>query len=192
MFLRAIASIVAAALVAGACGADSETNRAGPGTSSTSEPAAQTDPPPATLVVTSSAYAEGERIPVEFTCDGEGTQPPYTLSGLPAATISIAVVMEATVPQGVFTHWVQLDLPPDPEIPSDAADLGTLGSGLFQALGYTAPCPSGDAVGQYTLQVFAVDSFLDLNEGVSKAKLLAALEGRVIGFGELTGEYSRA
>ena len=161
-----------------------------PPTTSTTAPPTTSAPP--AIVVTSSAYAEGEGIPVEFTCDGEGKQPPYSVSGLPSGTMSMAVVMDATVPQGVFTHWVQFDLPPDPEIPEDATELGTLGSGLFGALGYAPPCPLGDALGLYTLQVFAVDAFLDLDEGASKTKLLAELEGRVIGFGELTGEYSRS
>jgi Raf kinase inhibitor-like YbhB/YbcL family protein len=145
-----------------------------------------------TMAVTSSAYGDGERIPVEFTCDGEGTQPSYTVSGLPSGTVSIAIVMDATVPQGVFTHWVQFDMPPESDIPQDAIDLGTLGSGLFGALGYAPPCPQGDAVGVYTVQVFAADSLLGLNEGASKQMVLDALEGRVIGLGELTGEYSRS
>ena len=105
--------------------------------------------------------------------------------------MSLAVVMEATVPEGVFTHWVQFDMPPESEIPENAIDVGTLGSALFGALGYSPPCPLGAAVGVYQLQVFAVDSFLDLEEGAGKEKLLSALEGHVTGFGELTGEYSR-
>ena len=141
--------------------------------------------------MTSSAYGDGERIPVEFTCDGEGTQPPYTVSGVPSGTMSIAVVMEATVPQGVFTHWVQFDMPPESQIPEDAIDVGTLGAGLFGTLGYAPPCPLGDAVGVYTLQVFAIDSLLGLDEGDTKETLFEALRGRVVGFGELTGEYSR-
>lgn len=145
-----------------------------------------------TMVVTSPAYADGERIPVEFTCDGEGTQPSYTVSGLPSGTMSIAVVMEAAVPQGVFTHWVQFDMPPESEIPQEAIDVGTLGSGLFGALGYAPPCPQGDALGVYTLQVFAADSLVGMAEGASKGALLGALEGRVIGIGELVGEYSRS
>ena len=144
----------------------------------------------AQLDVTSPAYGAGERIPVEFTCWGNDTQPSYTIAGLPDEAVSIAVVMDAVVPQGVFTHWVQFDMPPDPDIPQDAVGLGTLGSGLFGALGYSGPCPLGDAVGVYTLQVFAVDSALGLEQGATKSTLMAALEGRVIGYGELTGEYS--
>jgi len=180
MLRNTIGAVLAAALTASACGTDSD-------------PGEQTsDVTAASIVVTSSAYAEVERIPVEFTCDGEGTQPPYTLSGLPSETMSVAVVMEAMVPQGEFTHWVQFDMPPDSEIPEDAIDSGKPGSAFLQTIGYVPPCPMGNAVGRYKLQVFAVDSFLDLEEGVSKQVLLAALKGHVVGLGELSGEYSRS
>ena len=104
--------------------------------------------------------------------------------------MSVAVVMVATVPGGEFTHWVQYDMPPDDEIPQDAVDVGTIGAGLFGVLGYAPPCPLGDDLGIYTLQVFAVDSMTGLDEGANKSALLRALEGRVLGYGELAGEYS--
>jgi Raf kinase inhibitor-like YbhB/YbcL family protein len=171
---------------------DTTTSAAPPSTTTTSTlPPTTTLPPPPAIDVTSAAYGEGERIPVEFTCSGGDTQPPYTIAGLPDETVSIAVVMDAAVPQGVFTHWVQFDMPPDPDIPQDAVGVGTLGSGLFGALGYSGPCPIGEDLGIYTLQVFAVDSAVGLEEGASKSALMEALEGRVIGYGELTGEYSK-
>lgn len=99
--------------------------------------------------------------------------------------------MEAKVSQGVFTHWVQFDMPPESEIPQDAVDLGTVGAGLFNVPGYAPPCPSGGAAGVYTVQVFAVDSFLGLHEGARKDTVLEELVGRILGVGQLTGEYSR-
>lgn len=100
--------------------------------------------------------------------------------------------MEARVPQGLVTHWVQFDMPPESEIPQDAIDVGTVGTGfLDRVLGYTAPCPLSGVTGDYTWQIFAVDSFLGLDGGIRKRTLLGALEGRVIGVGELTGEYTR-
>ncbi|MGI9667931.1 MAG: YbhB/YbcL family Raf kinase inhibitor-like protein [Acidimicrobiia bacterium] len=160
--------------------------------STTTLPPTTTFPPPSAIEVTSPAYAEGERIPVEFTCDGNGTQPSYDIAGLPDATVSIAVVMVAAVPGGKFTHWVQFDMPPDSEIPQDAVDIGTLGAGLFGVLGYAPPCPLGDDIGIYTLEVFAVDSVIGLEEGADKSAVLNAIEGRVVGYGVLTGQYSKS
>jgi phosphatidylethanolamine-binding protein (PEBP) family uncharacterized protein len=81
-------------------------------------------------------------------------------------------------------------MPPESEIPEDAFELGTRGI-TVGGLGYAPPCPRGDSVRIYTLHVFAVDSLLGLEERASRREVLAALEGRVLGFGELTGEYSR-
>ena len=97
-------------------------------TASTTPPPSTTAPstaisPPAAIVVTSSAYREGERIPVEFTCEGEGTQPPYTVSGLPSGTMSLAFVMDSSgeaAGSREAPHWVQFDIPPESQIPEDA------------------------------------------------------------------------
>jgi hypothetical protein len=145
------------------------------------------------LGVTSPAYGEGEQIPAEFTCDGDGTQPSYTLTNLPSGTMSIAFVMISGDPSGdgpTAPHWVQFDMPPQSEIPEDAFELGVRGR-TIGALGYAPPCPRGDNIRVYTLQVFAVDSMLGLEERASMREVLAELEGRVLGLAELTGTYSR-
>ena len=187
--------LLAFTLIAAACGDDdaATTSAAAAATTQATATTEAPTPQPAAIVVTSPAYGEGEGIPTEFTCVGAGTQPPYTLSGLPSETMSIAVVMDSsgeTTGTQEFPHWVQFDMPPESEIPQDASELGTLGS-TIGALGYAPPCPQGDNLRIYTLKVFAVDSLLGLDERTGKAELLMALEGRVVGYGELTGEYSR-
>jgi phosphatidylethanolamine-binding protein (PEBP) family uncharacterized protein len=186
----AVVSVVLASCSGSSTAEDPETSTTQaisvPTTATSTLPPTTTLPPYPAIDVTSAAYREGERIPVEFTCWGDDTQPSYTIAGLPDETVSIAVVMDGDG----FTHWVQFDMPPDPDIPQDAVDVGTLGTGLFDALGYSGPCPLGSKLGTYTLQVFAVDSAVGLEEGASKSALMEALEGRVIGYGELTGEYS--
>jgi phosphatidylethanolamine-binding protein (PEBP) family uncharacterized protein len=147
---------------------------------------------PPSIVATSTAHDEGEAIPVEFTCDGDGTQPPCTVSGLPDGTVSIAVIMDASAPDWVYVHWVQYDMPPESEIPPDAFDVGTIGVALFNLGGYVPPCPQGEDVGTHTVQVFAINALSGLDEGATKRELLDAIGGRVIGYGELTGEYSRS
>jgi Raf kinase inhibitor-like YbhB/YbcL family protein len=148
--------------------------------------------PPPDLVVTSSAYAEGERIPTMYTCDGEDVSPDYTISGLPAETVSIALVMDdPDAPRGVWDHWVVYDIPPTTEIPSDATELGTMGSNSWDRLGYGGPCPPPGDAHRYIVTVYALDALLGLEEGASKIALMTAIEGHVIASGILLGDYSR-
>ena len=164
------------------------------GATTTAAPALPTTTlaPPPEIVVTSSAYAEGERIPTLYTCDGADISPDFTLTGLPAGTVSIALVMDdPDAPVGVWDHWVVYDIPPTMEIPSDAAELGTKGSNSWDRLGYGGPCPPPGNAHRYIVTVYAQDVLTGLEEGASKATLMTAMEGHVIASGVLLGEYSR-
>ncbi len=141
--------------------------------------------------MTSSAYGEGDRIPVVYTCEGEDISPDYTLSGLPDETVSIALTMDdPDAPVGVWDHWVEFDIPPGTEFPSGAT-LGTMGSNSWGALGYGGPCPPPGDPHRYVVTVYALDEVLGLDEGTAKDALLDAMEGHVIASGELVGEFSR-
>lgn len=83
------------------------------------------------------------------------------------------------------------DVAPVPEIPMDAADLGTMGSNSWDTLGYRGPCPPPDNAHRYVVTVYALDDLLALDEGATKADVLAAIGGHILATGELLGEFSR-
>ena len=209
--MRRVSILAVATFIAvTSCSSDSADESSDMTTSQSSEAVTTTEAAPTTavalppsIVTTSTAHDEGDAIPVEFICDGDGTQPPYTVSGLPDGRVSIAVTMDATVPGGVCVHWIQHDMPPESEIPQDAFDVGAIGVALFNMSGHVPPCPrtpvthvpspyspQGEDVDTYTVQVFAINALSELDEGATKRELLDAIEGRVIGCGELAGEYS--
>jgi Raf kinase inhibitor-like YbhB/YbcL family protein len=127
-----------------------------------------------------------------YTCEGEDISPDYTLAGLPDDTVSIALTMDdPDAPVGVWDHWVEFDLPPETEIPSNATELGTMGSNSWDTLGYRGPCPPPGDPHRYVMTVYALDALLGLDEGATKDALLAAMEGHVIASGQLIGEFSR-
>src|SRR4029079_4108419 len=68
----------------------------------------------ATIGVTSTAFAHGASIPVEFTCDGNQVSPPLAwTSGAGAKPAAWALVVDdPDAPGGTFVHWVVLDIPP--------------------------------------------------------------------------------
>jgi Raf kinase inhibitor-like YbhB/YbcL family protein len=142
--------------------------------------------------VTSSAYGEGDRIPVIHTCEGEDISPDYSLADLPAGTVSIVLTMDdPDAPGGTWDHWVEFDMEPVSEIPEGATELGTLGSNSWDTLGYRGPCPPPGDAHRYVVTVYAIDGLLALDEGATKAAVLSAMEGRILATGELLGEFSR-
>ncbi|MGD2096407.1 MAG: YbhB/YbcL family Raf kinase inhibitor-like protein [Desulfobacterales bacterium] len=150
------------------------------------------------LVITTSAFSDGQAIPNRYTCDGPDVSPDLAWSGLPEETASLALICDdPDAPMGTWVHWVLFNIPADAdglpaEIPSDAAleNGARHGTNDFRRLGYGGPCPPG-GTHRYFFKVYALDTVLDLESGITKAQLLDAIEGHVLAEGQLMGTYSR-
>jgi len=148
--------------------------------------------------LTSAAFAAGESIPPKYTCDGQDISPPLEWSDPPAGTQSFALICDdPDAPVGTWIHWVLFNLPAEshalPEaVPADAdlADGGRHGENSWRRLGYGGPCPPG-GTHRYFFKLYALDTVLDLDAGVSKKQVLRAMEGHTLAQVELMGTYSR-
>ncbi|WP_079161796.1 YbhB/YbcL family Raf kinase inhibitor-like protein [Streptomyces fodineus] len=147
------------------------------------------------LTVTSSAYADGGTVPRRDTCDGAGLSPPLALTGVPAHTAALALLLrDRDAPHGTFTHWLVWDIDPHTtRLPAGEHPRGaTEGRNDFGKTGYSGPCPPrGDRPHRYVLTVYAVDRRLSLAADASSADLLRSLSGHTLAVGTLTGRYGR-
>jgi phosphatidylethanolamine-binding protein (PEBP) family uncharacterized protein len=65
-----------------------------------------------TLSLSSTAFKEGDKIPVKYTCDGEDISPPLAWGEPPQKTQAfVLIVDDPDAPGGVFTHWVLFNIP---------------------------------------------------------------------------------
>ncbi len=153
---------------------------------------------PMDITVTSTAFSEGGKIPSRYSCDGQDISPPISWTKGPTETKSYALISDdPDAPMGTWVHWViynipatvtslQENMPGQPRL----AD-GTLqGTNDFKRHGYGGPCPPG-GTHRYYFKVYALDTKLDADPGITKKKLLKAMEGHIIARGELMGTYSR-
>jgi Raf kinase inhibitor-like YbhB/YbcL family protein len=149
--------------------------------------------PAAALAVTSPAFAEGERIPQQYTCDGENLSPPLAWSGVPAEAKSLVLIADdPDAPIGTWVHWVTYDLPPElTGLEEATAELGTAGTSSFNQPGYGGPCPPS-GMHRYFFKVYALDTRLELAAGAHKAAVEKAMQGHVLAQGQLMGTYQRA
>ena len=144
--------------------------------------------------LSSPAFENQGRIPLRYTADGEGISPPLSWGEVPPGTRSLVLLVEdpdAPIPEP-FVHWLVAGLPArSGSVMESAADL-TEGLNTMMKKGWAgcAP-PKGDSPHHYHFQLFATDAELPVDERLGRGQLLAALEGRVIGFGELVGTYVR-
>lgn len=142
----------------------------------------------------STAFADGEDIPVEHTCDGQDRPPPLAWEGLdPEAVELVLVVDDPDAPAGTFPHWLVAGLAPSAagvrgDLPSEAVE-GTNG---FGERGWAGPCPPpGDAPHTYRFEVVALSQPSGLAPGFSAHELAAAMDGTVLSAAVLEGRYGR-
>jgi Raf kinase inhibitor-like YbhB/YbcL family protein len=177
---------------------------------------ADTPQPPMTL--TSPAFEDGQPIPIRYTGEGEDLSPPLRWANLPAGTVQLALIMDdpdAPTPQP-WVHWVIYCLPPETQIADATQEMPQPLSGLPEGIprdlrldsppgalqgvnswpmdnvGYRGPMPPPDhGEHRYHFRLYALDAALDVEPGLSKDALLAAMEGRVLATAVLTGTYTR-
>jgi Raf kinase inhibitor-like YbhB/YbcL family protein len=157
------------------------------------------DEPVATLLLESDAFQAGDTIPQRYTCDGDDLSPALQWSEPPAGTQSLALIFDdVDAPAGTWVHWVIFDMPAGalslPEgVPADPVvdGLGVHGSNSWQDLGYGGPCPPKGGPHRYTFRLYALDTVLDLDAGAGRADLDKAMEGHILGTGQLMGRYGR-
>lgn len=183
----------------GACGADSRSQSSGgkEAVSSSHAPAEKGGPSMA-FMMKSEVFEPGGMIPSRFTCDGEDISPPLSWEDAPEQTHAFALIMDdPDAPVGTWIHWIVFNLPPQarslPESVGKGAQLpaGTQrGKNSWERLRYGGPCPPG-GIHRYFFKLYALDSRLDLNEGIRKEELVEAMKGHVLGQAELMGRYRR-
>jgi hypothetical protein len=150
--------------------------------------------------LTSTAFANGARIPDRYAVRGEGVSPPLTWTAPPAGTRELALIcVDPDAPRGDFIHWVLYGLGPTvtslPEALPPSRQVGepvcVQGMNSAGQIGYTAPAPPPGTAHRYQFTLYAVDAPLDLAPGADESGLRAALRGKLLGQTTLEGTYSR-
>jgi Raf kinase inhibitor-like YbhB/YbcL family protein len=151
----------------------------------------------AKIQVTSTAFEDGQPIPEKYSGQGDNVSPPLQWSDASQQTKSFALICEdPDAPSGTFTHWLVYNLPPttmslDENVPKGQSMVyGFLqGKNGFGNVGYGGPAPPSGEVHHYVFKVYALDIILLLPGGGDRSDLLSAMDGHVIGEGELTGTF---
>ncbi len=161
----------------------------------------------AELAVRSSAFADGAAIPLRNSAYGEGLSPEISWTGAPQGTQAFVLVLtdpDVPMPNG-FVHWVIYNIPGTARglpasIPSDAATVtepaaiagATQGLMGMRRSGYFGPRPpAGGGPHHYVFTVYALNSDLELAEGLSRDDVVSAIEGHIVGQGQVTGVFER-
>jgi uncharacterized protein len=155
--------------------------------------------------VSSPALTNDQPMPRQYTPDGRNDSPPLAWDRVPDGTKSFAVVCEdpdAGNPPP-FVHWVIYNIPldakglpaaipfePDQPMPKEITG-ATQGLSGFRRPFYRGPAPPPGKVHHYHFVVYALDLPPELKPGLTRADLLDAVNGHIVGQGELVATYER-
>jgi hypothetical protein len=159
----------------------------------------QEEPKAMSIELKSTAFSEGGMIPKKYTCDSVDVSPDLSWTGIPDKAVSLALICDdPDSPAGTWAHWVIYCIPAKasslPEgVPANNTTFqgAKQGENSFHRGGYGGPCPPKGTTHRYFFKLYALDIQLALDALATKDELLAAMQGHVIGQGQLIGKYQR-
>lgn len=132
-------------------------------------------------------WSEGDRIPVQFTCNGSNVSPNVAWFDVTPEAVGIAIVMyEIGVDQTV--HWIVANLDParafiesgeldTPDVPAGVVvGLNDQSPSAGPTQGYRGPCPAKGTASTYTLEVHALGQIIELPSGTPAQDLRSAID----------------
>jgi hypothetical protein len=160
---------------------------------------AQNDPEMPVVELKTEAFEHEKPIPAKYTCEGEDISPDLAWGELPEGTMELALICDdPDAPVGTWVHWVAYGIPADTSsfveaFPTDEqTEAGILqGENSWGRIGYGGPCPPKGKPHRYFFKLYALHKELGLKPRVDKKTLEKAMEGHIIGYGELMGTYAR-
>jgi hypothetical protein len=142
------------------------------------------------MKLTSPHFQHNSMIPSKFTCDGLDVNPALDIEDIPEETKSLVLIVDdPDAPMGTWVHWVVFNIPVASQIQEDSVP-GRQGVNDFRKKDYGGPCPPS-GTHRYFFKLYALDTELDLEEGVRKQDVEEAMKDHILAEAELIGLYKR-
>ena len=157
------------------------------------------------LTVTSPAFDDGSIIPPKFTQSVDSfVSPQLKWTNVPPNTLSFVLLVhdpDVAIEKktGDVLHWLAFNIPGTATgLPEAVPANATLADGTIQAknrsgaVGYRGPgAPAVGPYHHYTFELFALDTKLTLGPDATRADVLAAMDGHILGKGVLVGRFHK-
>ena len=142
------------------------------------------------MKLTSPEFEHNQFIPRKFSCEGDDVNPALIIEDVPKEAKSLALIMDdPDASMGTWVHWVVFDIPVKNRIEENSIP-GKQGINNAGQKNYHGPCPPS-GVHRYFFKLYALDTLLNLKEGISKGGLEKAMQGHILAEAELIGLYKR-
>src|SRR5688572_21352444 len=152
------------------------------------------------LVITVDGYEDGAMMPAKYSGRGGNVSPKISWTGAPPTTQAFAIIfhdMDPALANGTedVLHWMVWDIPATATGLPEAVPAGDLPDGTRQGRGitgqnaYFGPGPPAPRTHHYVFEVYALNAKLGLPATATRAEVLAALQGKVVGKGVYVGRF---
>jgi Raf kinase inhibitor-like YbhB/YbcL family protein len=157
------------------------------------------------LTLTSPAFEDGSVIPGKFTQSvTDFVSPTLKWTNVPPNTVSFVLIahdpdvaIEKKI--GDVLHWMAFNIPGTATgLPEAVPATAMMADGTVQAknrrgaVGYLGPgAPAVGPYHHYTFELFALDTKLSLGADATRADVLAAMDGHILGKGVLVGRFHK-
>jgi phosphatidylethanolamine-binding protein (PEBP) family uncharacterized protein len=144
------------------------------------------------FMLSSTVVEDLQKLPVEFTGDGDGLSPPLEWSGAPAATKSYALIMDHVTPDGDKKwYWTVYDIPASAaSLPKDSQRIGKIGTGFKGEIGYEPPHSKGPGAKTYVITMYALSEPLKVAGTPGREELMEEMKGKVLASSSLRVVHS--
>jgi Raf kinase inhibitor-like YbhB/YbcL family protein len=172
------------------CGGDRKTSAPPPPPEVTTVHTPTATPLADGLTITSSAFADGAPIPVQFTCKGANDAPPLAWSAPSDAAELALVVDDPDAVRGVYVHWIVTGIAPGSGSTTEGQtpDSGRSQPNSGGQQGYSGPCPpAGSGVHHYRFTLYQLGAPLQLPAGSAGVPAAQAIAQAATAQATLTG-----
>jgi len=145
------------------------------------------------MKIKSDIFSNDGVIPVEYTCNGDGTQPPLKIYDVPKDAESLALIVDdPDAPGGGFVHWIIWNIDPKTSV----IENGIVPKGAMEGYtgmnkpGWIPPCPPS-GVHHYNFKLYALNTKLTIPDYSNKKDLILAMYGYIIEDAVLVGLYGQ-
>jgi len=163
--------------------------------------AVQRGPAPPRLVLSSTAWIDGAKLPEKYA--GMGGSPPLEWTNVPNNTMSFALILHDGngAPQATSwdpVHWMLWNIPAVTRKLAENAPAGmklpdgtNQGKNFGGTFAYRGSNPPPGDVHHMIFDFYALDQQLDLSPDATRADLMKAMDGHVIGRTVLIATYQK-
>ena len=156
------------------------------------------------LALTTMAFPDGGEIPVKYTmASANAVSPDLQWTNVPASTVSFALIFhdaDTSVQKKTddIVHWAMFNIPGSARGLAEGVAAGAaLPDGSVQAKNvrganaYMGPGAPAGPFHHYTFELFALDIKLDLGADATRADIMKAMDGHILGKAVLIGRFHR-